>query len=64
MTLVVGLVGEDHIVMAADTDTRLGDSGGFYGTKCHKLLSVNGEAWILGVAGIGAATVQVYCGSS
>jgi hypothetical protein len=55
MTLVVGLVGKDHVVMAADTDTRLGDAGGYYGTKCHKLINVTGEAWILGVAGDGSA---------
>lgn len=55
MTLVVGLVGKDHILMAADTDTRLGDAGGYYGTKCHKLLSVNSETWVLGVAGDGSA---------
>ena len=61
MTLVVGLRGKDHVVVAADRLGHTSDGGGTYGFKCAKLRSIvaGNRNWVVGMAGSDQAITLV-----
>jgi len=51
MSLAHGLIGKQSVVMAADSYGHSNDPGGMYGYHFSKLMLVNQDRWILGIAG-------------
>jgi len=50
MTVILGLKGTDHVVLASDTLEMRGPSEGMYRQLSHKLQRINGS-WAIGVSG-------------
>jgi len=50
MTLILALVGNGEVVLAADSQASSGDGGGLYTCSVKKLRSANSGRWIVGVA--------------